>query len=251
MLEKLRRWITKNGEPPVGSRAWEAKLEIEKLPRIINDRVRQLAKDTLDTQARIDGLIEIEELFLQWSKYEAILDEIDVTPGVGFVAASRKNVGTQKAAKKQGFPDPPDEAHYYVDNPEGEIPFRLIGGKYEIIESSKLGQGEFELVANNGTYAIITKKVETKTWAVRKVDLAQEYLEPVSFTKLENAINNKGLTNEDKGIIRRWAKAIEELEKQVGDENLVNELVSELSKDFGETKYDNFRCLLRSHLVQM
>jgi hypothetical protein len=208
--------------------------------------VGKLANNTLGTQARIDGLIEIEDLTEELIKYERILDDIDSfkVPGVGSVAAKR-NAGTQKAAERLGFPKPPDEDHYYVDNPDGEIPFRLIGGKYEVIESRKLGEVKSEVVVNNGRYAIIVTRAETKTWALRKVDLAQNYLEPVSFTKLENALNNKGLTNEDKGAIRRWAKAIEELDNQAGDENLVNELVLGLSKDFGETKYDKFRRLLR------
>jgi hypothetical protein len=208
--------------------------------------VGKLANNTLGTQARIDGLIEIDDLTEELIKYERILDDIDSfkVPGVGSVAAKR-NAGTQKAAKKRGFPDPPDEAHYYVDNPDGEIPFRLIGGKYEVIESSRLADGQYDVVVKNGLYAIITKKKATKTWAVRKLDLGQKYLQPGSFTKLENALNQRGLTNEDKGVIRRLARGIEELEKKTGDENLVNELVSELSPNFGETKYDNFRRQLR------
>jgi len=57
----LRSKLAFNNEPRVGTKAWEAKFEIEKFERMINMRVQKLALDTSHGQARIDGLIEIED----------------------------------------------------------------------------------------------------------------------------------------------------------------------------------------------
>jgi hypothetical protein len=35
MKDRIRGWVSKNGTPPVGSKAWEAQLEVNKLPKII------------------------------------------------------------------------------------------------------------------------------------------------------------------------------------------------------------------------
>ncbi|MGF1486089.1 MAG: hypothetical protein ACFBSE_03135, partial [Prochloraceae cyanobacterium] len=48
LLKRVNDWIKRNGEPPVGSRAWEAKLELEKLPQLIELRLDRLATLELD-----------------------------------------------------------------------------------------------------------------------------------------------------------------------------------------------------------
>jgi hypothetical protein len=86
-------WIAKHGVPPVGSKAWEAKLEIEKLPRIIAQRQAQLSKAGADGDAHIRLEAEIADLQQQLAGYQKTLDEMDANPGVGFVAA--KNAITE------------------------------------------------------------------------------------------------------------------------------------------------------------
>ncbi|MEH1857742.1 MAG: hypothetical protein V7L21_07045 [Nostoc sp.] len=85
----LRSKLAFNKEPRVGTKAWEAKFEIEKFERMINTRVQKLALDTSHGQARIDGLIEIEDLTEELIKYERILDDVDSfnSPGIGYVAS--------------------------------------------------------------------------------------------------------------------------------------------------------------------
>ncbi|MTJ51352.1 hypothetical protein FJR38_00965 [Anabaena sp. UHCC 0253] len=63
------------GEPQVGTKAWEAKFEIEKLERIIKDRIEQLAANTLNLTHRIEGLGEIEDINAQW-KLDSTTDEV-------------------------------------------------------------------------------------------------------------------------------------------------------------------------------
>jgi hypothetical protein len=81
MKDHLRGWISKNGAPPVGSKAWEAQLEIEKLPQIIQERANRLASGGLDekTQGRLEAeLADLKQQVVQHQKRD---------PGKGFVAA--------------------------------------------------------------------------------------------------------------------------------------------------------------------
>jgi hypothetical protein len=87
LKERIQNWISKNGTPPVGSRAWEAKLEVEKLPRIIDERLERLSKGDLDADAQANLRADIENLQQQLATHQKTLDEMDTNPGVGFVAA--------------------------------------------------------------------------------------------------------------------------------------------------------------------
>ncbi|MEQ8999927.1 MAG: hypothetical protein RID53_25865 [Coleofasciculus sp. B1-GNL1-01] len=87
LKERIQNWISKNGTPPVGSRAWEAKLEVEKLPRIIDERLNRLSQDGLDAEAEANLQADIENLQQQLAKHQQTLDEMDLNAGVGFVAA--------------------------------------------------------------------------------------------------------------------------------------------------------------------
>ncbi|MTJ51354.1 hypothetical protein FJR38_00975 [Anabaena sp. UHCC 0253] len=90
LRERLTRLIAGLGEPQVGTMAWEAKFEIEKLERIIKDRIEQLAANTLNLTHRIEGLGEIEDINAQLRKFERTLETMDETPGVGYVAAQKE-----------------------------------------------------------------------------------------------------------------------------------------------------------------
>jgi hypothetical protein len=43
MKDHINGWVNQHGVPPVGSKAWEAQLEIDKLPKIIQERAERLA----------------------------------------------------------------------------------------------------------------------------------------------------------------------------------------------------------------
>ena len=90
LKDRIQNWISKNGVPPVGSRAWEAKLEVEKLPRIIDERLERLSKGDLDADAQANLRADIENLQQQLAQHQKTLDEMDTNPGVGFVAAQGK-----------------------------------------------------------------------------------------------------------------------------------------------------------------
>jgi hypothetical protein len=87
LKDRANGWIKRNGVPPVGSKAWEAKLEIDKLPHVINDRTKRLAEGNLSPQERVKIEKEITHLEHQMEGYKKDFKAMDKDPGKGFVAA--------------------------------------------------------------------------------------------------------------------------------------------------------------------
>ncbi len=87
LQDKIHGWVNKNGMPPVGSKAWEAKLEIQKLPNVIDDRMAKLAKGDLTPQQRQKLEKEVTHLEHQLDGYKKDFKAMDKDPGKGFVAA--------------------------------------------------------------------------------------------------------------------------------------------------------------------
>ena len=259
LLERIGSLISKNGEPPVGSLAWEAKLEIEKLPRIVNERVKQLGENSLDIRARTEGLIEIEELNEQLARYEQTLNEMDLNPGVGFVAARGRLVRGQPAysprlqqqAIAAGLPDPEgagvpeavSQYHYYIQNDNLKPPYELVRDPKAPEEVPR-----YEVVQENGVWVFKIKDGLPTDWKSTRTRLADGYEEPGTFAALETALSKKtDWTDIDKALVRRWSGVIEELYESPGvDPKLLDDLLENLSKDFPKTNYENFCRLLRA-----
>jgi hypothetical protein len=87
LQDKIHGWVNKNGVPPVGSKAWEAKLEIRKLPHVIDNRMAKLAKGDLTPQQRQKLEKEVAHLEHQLDGYKKDFKAMDKDPGKGFVAA--------------------------------------------------------------------------------------------------------------------------------------------------------------------
>ena len=87
MKDSVRGWVSKNGAPPVGSTAWEAQLEVDKLPKIIAERAERLASGGLDEKTQSKLETELIELQQQVAHYQSKINTIDRNPGQGFVAA--------------------------------------------------------------------------------------------------------------------------------------------------------------------
>jgi hypothetical protein len=86
LKDRLNGWVKRHGVPPVGSRAWEAKLEVEKLPHIISDRTERLAKGDLTPKERERLEREVTHLERQLEGYQKDFKAMDKDPGKGFVA---------------------------------------------------------------------------------------------------------------------------------------------------------------------
>lgn len=93
MKDHINGWVSKNGTPPVGSKAWEAQLEVDKLPRIIEERANRLASGGLDEKSQLRLEAELASLKEQMATHEKTLQAMDKDPGSGFVAAmDRKDI---------------------------------------------------------------------------------------------------------------------------------------------------------------
>ena len=87
LIERIANWIKRNGEPPVGTLAWEAKLELEKLPAIIEARQARLASGDIDAATRTQLEAQIADLEEQIAYHTRNLDVMDTNPSRGYVAA--------------------------------------------------------------------------------------------------------------------------------------------------------------------
>ncbi len=113
LKDRLQNWISRNGEPPVGTKAWEAKLEIDKLPRIIEDRLEQLSRGDVDPNKKAALQADIDNLEQQLAQHQQTLDEMDTDPGVGFVAA--------QARQYNGAITQLDQAHGLLQHSEVDL----------------------------------------------------------------------------------------------------------------------------------
>ncbi|MGY3676661.1 hypothetical protein [Streptomyces sp. NBC_00987] len=85
LLSQIGEWIGVHGKPPVGTRAWEAHLELRKLPDIIADRARVYAD--ADPAARAELEPELNSLVEQFHTHAETLKAWNLDPGRGYVAA--------------------------------------------------------------------------------------------------------------------------------------------------------------------
>ncbi|MFE7994802.1 hypothetical protein [Streptomyces shenzhenensis] len=95
VLRQAAEWIGIHGAPPVGSRAWEAHLELQKLPKVIADRARAYAD--ADPAARAELEAELASLINQVETHAQTLKDWNLDPGRGYVAADF--TGTELAAR--------------------------------------------------------------------------------------------------------------------------------------------------------
>ncbi len=102
--------------PLPGSRAFEAKLEIEKLPTIIESKAALLSGLPLDDiRGRSELKADIAFLESEVDRHNRTLDMMDMELGEGFVAAT---VPKNEAAEALGYPPAPP-GHYYYETQNG------------------------------------------------------------------------------------------------------------------------------------
>ena len=90
-LRALRDWF--NLTTP-GRAGWEAKLEVEKLPAIIHERMQRLARGDIDPQQQARLVDEINDLSRQLDDYQRILESPELRDGEGrgYVAAEPRKL---------------------------------------------------------------------------------------------------------------------------------------------------------------
>lgn len=85
-VEHMRSLIVRDGMPPFGSKAWEAWHELNKLPRMIEQRLEMLRTGELDPHAEASIHADLERISKQIDEHRATLDRMDKSPGSGYVA---------------------------------------------------------------------------------------------------------------------------------------------------------------------
>ena len=143
LLERIKAFLTGSAKPPpVGSRAWEAKLELDKLPRVIEARMKLLEKGT-DAATAAKLRAEIEVLNDQLARHKETFDRLDLEAGTGFVAAEADHHAKAVAA---GYPSlDKAEGHYY--EPDGK-------GGYRLRQRADSAAHPMELVEEGGKHVL-------------------------------------------------------------------------------------------------
>ena len=96
LLDRMGQWLGRNPRAGPGSRAWEAQLELEKLPRIIEERAQALRLAT-DPEERVRIAFEVESLRLQVEEHARAVRSMEQEPSRGYVAAKLPDPETVKA----------------------------------------------------------------------------------------------------------------------------------------------------------
>jgi hypothetical protein len=97
VVERMRSFIVRDGMPPFGTKAWESWHELNKLPRIIEQRLEMLRTGALDPHAEALIHADLERISRQVDEHRATLERMDTSPGAGYIAL-------EGARKWQGEP---------------------------------------------------------------------------------------------------------------------------------------------------
>jgi hypothetical protein len=127
LKERIAGWFDKHGHPPMGSKAWEAKLEIEKLEYMTRAMMEMKtgAGITKEQAAELDA--RIGELEAQLEQHRKTLDEMDTDPGRGYIAAEG---GSNRRKPKIGQVIKDKRSKYEIieiDQEKGTIKAKAIG----------------------------------------------------------------------------------------------------------------------------
>ena len=134
LLERVTRWIGLHPGAELGSRAWEARLELEKLGPIIEARAREMADPATSPQRRAELEADLVHLETQAAEHAALLESMTTDPGRGYVAAEGRTAGEQEAAR-QNLPKLPDPTAKAADGTTslGEYIWRYSEGRLEVV----------------------------------------------------------------------------------------------------------------------
>ena len=115
LLDQIRNWFRAPGRkmPDFGTRAWELKLELDKLKGMIDERTAEIGKLMVDGRKPIDEArlkelhAEIDNLEGQMKGYATELGAMSANPALGYIAARGLSAGAE-VARQMNYPDPPD-----------------------------------------------------------------------------------------------------------------------------------------------
>jgi hypothetical protein len=243
LLERIQAFITRHGVPPVGSRAWEAKLELEKLPKVIEERLQQL-QGGLDPAMRLIVDDEIRMLRDQMDFYRDALVVFEKEPGLGYVAAQKR------AGIPSNYPDLPKGWHYHR-NPNGDINVQRDPG-------SKQKPGKKARLTKQGRKLEVDFVPDERvSWPERKENAAQrghrKTVSPELDAELQHRRAKHNWNEDDAGQVREWGTVIDRYlaglpanQRQA----FLRTLLDNVGEDFSEAAFRKFRQAVREAVAE-
>lgn len=206
LIERITNWIRRNGEPPFGSVAWEAKLELEKLPAIIQAKQAQLASGEIDAATRTQLETDIADLESQIAYHTRNLDEMDTDPGRGFIAAEIRLDSDRLLSRL--------EAH--TTNIERQLrqlpPSDEVNSLLQQLREIQTTNTELSLAQQNGTYSHRALQLGKKL-LVEKFDALNAEVIRVSSTGLST--NTTGLGADGFSQYKQWQQELVDTEELI------------------------------------
>jgi hypothetical protein len=101
VVERMRSIIVRDGMPPFGTKAWESWHELNKLPRIIEQRLEMLRTGALDPHAEAMIHADLERISRQVDEHRATLDRMDRSPGSGYIAVGARKPPAEPLRKRE------------------------------------------------------------------------------------------------------------------------------------------------------
>ena len=145
LLDRIVTMFKGDKMPKAGSRAWDAKIELEKLPHAIAQVYADVQGKKLTPEAASS---RINDLRAQIKKYEQTLNEVG--EGKGFVAA---HDDVTRTAQTKGYPAAPKD-HFYFEKPDDGYQLQRTADTAEPPQHVEQRGGRWVLVAGEVPVAL-------------------------------------------------------------------------------------------------
>lgn len=147
-----------------GSKAFDARAEIEKLQPIIRARANRLwlERDTLSALERAELMSEIDQLDHQLDQHMATFERLDMEASARYIAASDRQPRSNQAALDAGYP-PLEQVpgHYYVRTPDGRFDLRRFTWSSDPRKRIDYEDGNPVVVDRTGSQRVVHEPPET------------------------------------------------------------------------------------------
>ena len=273
LVRRIATLVSIKGPPEPGTKLFEARLEVDKLQRLIDDRMALLSTEILSPQEQIKVAAEVASLQSQLDVHQRVVIAEENGLGAGFVAVKHDEHFRQNAEDllrrseeaKEAIKQQSGKKRYGWDQFFKDYAFEKAGDGWRI---RRIGDASdlprLELVFDPPTStsladATIQVKPELdRSFPARKARIAEANKTPLSdFPEFEAELRAKGWKpgSEDAGAARKWGDLIKKLadEQQLTPaqrQKLAQELLGELSTSFGETESDNYRKAVRKKIAE-
>jgi hypothetical protein len=252
---RLRALVSRRGSVTPGSALWEATLEVEKLPRIIAERARQLQESGFDPEVQRDLQADLEHLQRELERHRATVEQGIEEIGEGFVAATvpRSNAAAIKAGRPPLVGADAAPGHYYYEAAPGRFELRQYA-------SSNDPPKRVEYDTATGRWRVVDRPARVRSFS--------EFIEaqqgtygtsatPGTHAALEGVLGRRfgsgDTDNAGIAVARRWGATLEALHAGAGGgaagDAVVGTLLDRMGATVTERRYGDFRRDVRAAVV--